>query len=141
VAVLKRQSVVLLTIIRTIQAVKALQNSTKEKYMKLGKEFVKAYADFSDNGVVVEIPFICNEYAGEFFKSLGKCYMQAKLKGNFTVLATSKVIVGFCYDYAENETREYVEKILEVFSGLIMMRYYDQLDKSEVMEIPFAIAA
>lgn len=109
--------------------------------MKLGKEFVKAYADFSDNGVVVEIPFICHEYADEFFKSLGKCYIQAELKGNFTVLATSEVIVGFCYDYAENETRKYVEKILEVFSGLIMMRYYDQRDKSEVMEISFAIAA
>lgn len=109
--------------------------------MKLGKEFVDAYANFTDYKVVVEIPFISNQYAEEFLQSLGKCYFQAKLRGNLTILATSAVIVGFSYDFAKNETREYVENILEVFSGLIMIRYYDQRDKSEIMEIPLALAA
>ena len=109
--------------------------------MKIGKEFVEAYADFSDKAVVVEIPFISNVYADEFFKSLSKCHIQAGLKGNFTILATSELIVGFCYEFGKNESKKYIEQILEIFSGLIMMRYYDQRDKSEIMEIPFAIAA
>jgi len=109
--------------------------------MKLGKEFVANYADFSEGSVIVEIPFISNAYADDFFKSLTKCYIQARLKGSFTILATSEVIVGFCYDFGKNESKEYIEQRLEIFSSLIMIRYYDQRDNAEIMEIPFAIAA
>ena len=109
--------------------------------MILGKEFVDAYADFSDSSVIVEIPFICNSFADEFFKSLSKCYIQARLKGNFTILASTEVIVGFRYDFGKSERKEYIEQILEIFSGLIMMRYYDQRDNAEIMEIQLAVAA
>lgn len=109
--------------------------------MKLGKEFVDAYADFSANAVTVEIPFISTKHGDDFIETLSKSAAKAKLKGNFTILATSAVIVGFTYDFAENETREYIEEILEILSGLIMMRYYDQRDNAEIMEIQLAIAA
>jgi hypothetical protein len=109
--------------------------------MIIGKEFVEAYADFSEDSVIVEIPFISNAYADDFFKSLTKCYIKAKLKGNFTILATSEVIVGFCYDFGKNESKEYIEQIFEIFSAMIMMEYYNQRDQAEVMEIQFALAA
>lgn len=109
--------------------------------MKLGKEFIADYATFGDNYVNVEIPFISNENAEGFFQALGKCQTLAKLKGTFTILATSSVIVGFNYDFGENESREHIESVLEIFSGMIMIQYYNQRDKAEIMEIQFAVAA
>ena len=109
--------------------------------MKLGKEFVDAYADFSTNAVTVEIPFISTEHGDDFIAMITKSAIQANLKGNFTILTTPAVIVGFTYDFAGNETREYIEIILEILSGLIMMRYYDQRDKAEIIEVQLAIAA
>lgn len=109
--------------------------------MKIGKEFIDAYADFSDDGVLVEIPFISNAYADDFIKSLTKCSLKARLKGKFTILATSEVIVGFCYDFGKNESKKYIEQILEIFSGVIMMHYYNQRDNAEIMEMELAMAA
>jgi len=109
--------------------------------MKLGKEFIETYVVFGDNTVTVEIPFISNQNAEGFLQAIGKCQTLANLKGNFTVLATSAVIVGFTYDFADNESKEYIENILEVFSGIIMMEYYNQRDTAEIMEIQLAMAA
>jgi hypothetical protein len=51
------------------------------------------------------------------------------------------VIVGFTYNFGPGETREYIENILEIFSGLIMIQYLNQRDKAEIMEIQLGIAA
>ena len=109
--------------------------------MKLGIEFLAEYATFDENSVTVEIPFISNQNAEGFFQALGKCQTLAKLKGAFTILATSSVIVGFIYNFGKNESREHIESVLEVFSGMIMTQYYNQRDKAEIMEIQFAVAA
>ena len=109
--------------------------------MKLGKEFMTEYATFGNNTVNVEIPFISNIYADGFMKAVVKCQTMAKLKGTFSILCTPTVIVGFRYDFGKNETREYIESIFEIFSGLIMIEYYNQRDKVDIMEIPLAIAA
>lgn len=114
---------------------------TQECSMKLGKEFIETYVVFGDNTVTVEIPFISNQNAEGFLQAIGKCQTLANLKGNFTILATSAVIVGFNYDFADHETKEYIQSILEVFSGMIMMHYYNQRDKEEIMQIQLAMAA
>jgi hypothetical protein len=109
--------------------------------MKLGKEFIDAYATFDKNSVMVEIPFISNAYFDGFVQTLTKCRKNANFKGDFTILATRTVIVGFTYNFGPGETREYIENILEIFSGLIMIQYLNQRDKAEIMEIQLGIAA
>lgn len=109
--------------------------------MKLGKEFLEEYAEFSEDSVTIEIPFINVKFFESFGKKLGKAVTLAKLKGNFTLHATQEVIVGFKYDFGPGETKEYLEQVFEIFSAMIMMEYYNQRDQAEVMEIQFALAA
>lgn len=108
--------------------------------MKLGKEFIDNYANFGDKYVTMEIPFISNQHAEGFFQAIMKCQTLANLKGNFTILATSAVIVGFNYEFADSETKEHIENVFELFSGLIMIEYYNQRDQAEIMEIQFSTA-
>ena len=109
--------------------------------MKLGKEFLEEYAEFREDSVLIEIPFINVKFFDSFGKKLAKAMTLAKLKGNLTLHATSEVIVGFRYDFGPGETREYLERIFEIISGIFFIEYYDQRDKAEIMEIQFAVAA
>ena len=109
--------------------------------MKLGKEFLEEYAEFSEDSVLIEIPFINVKFFESFTKKLAKAMTLAQLKGNFTLHATREMLVGFKYDFGPGETREYLERIFEIISGMFFMEYYDQRDKAEIMEIQFAVAA